>query len=89
MIASAFPGFNYSELLNFDVRDQVFWFRQAQKKLIQDQIKAIQACRFAQANDSAYQEIMTGLQNQINALEFGEEKVVKESWSELRAMGRG
>jgi len=41
------------------------------------------------ANDSAYQEVMTGLQSQINALEFGEEKVVKENWKELKKIGKG
>jgi hypothetical protein len=41
------------------------------------------------ANDNDYQEIMTGLQNQINAIEFGEEKIMNESWSELKKMGRG
>jgi hypothetical protein len=56
---------------------------------MQNQIKAIQAARLAQAKDSDYQEMMTGLQNQINALEFGEEKVIKESWSELKKLRRG
>jgi hypothetical protein len=75
--------------LNFDVRDLAFWFKEAQKKLLQNQIKAIQAARYAQANNSDYQEIMTGLQSQISKIEFGEEKVVKENWNELRKMKRG
>jgi len=52
-------------------------------------MKAIQAARLAQAQDNDYQEAMTGLQSQIAKLEFGEEKIVEESWSELRKAGRG
>jgi hypothetical protein len=51
-------------------------------------MKAIQAARLAQVQDSGYQEIMTGLQNQINALEFGEDKAIRENWSELKKIGR-
>jgi hypothetical protein len=52
-------------------------------------MKAIQAVRLAQAQDSDYQEVMSGLQSQIAKLEFGEEKMVKESWSELKKIRRG
>jgi len=52
-------------------------------------MKSIQAARLAQAQDSDYQKVMTGLQGQINMLEFGEEKIVEESWNELKKMNKG
>ncbi len=72
-----------------DIRDLMFWHREARKKKIRDQMSAIYACRLAMAKDSAYQEVMSDLQKQINVLEFGENKIVKESWSELKKMRRG
>jgi hypothetical protein len=72
-----------------DVRDLMFWYREARKKAIRDQMSAIYACRLSMAKDNAYQEAMLELQKQINVLEFGENKVVAESWNELKKIGRG
>lgn len=72
-----------------DIRDLVFWHREAQKKLIQDRMSAIQACRLAMAKDTSYSEIMNGLQIQLAELEYGKDKVIKESWKALKIMGRG
>jgi len=41
------------------------------------------------AKDNAYSEIMNGLQSQLNELEVGKEKIIKESWKELKVMRRG
>jgi hypothetical protein len=72
-----------------DVRDLVFWHKEAQKKLIRDRMSTIQACRLAFAKDNAYSEMMNSLQRQLNELEFGKERVVNESWKALKIMGRG
>ncbi|NCC60056.1 MAG: hypothetical protein EOM12_03770 [Verrucomicrobiae bacterium] len=90
MIASAFPGqFGYTELLNLDLRDLMFWFRQAQKKMVQDQLKRIQAARLAMAENSSYERVCNDLEIQIHELEHGKEKVVQDNWDFLREKGRG
>jgi len=70
-----------------DVRDLVFWHGEAEKKSIRDRMSTIQACRLAMAQDSAYSEIMNGLQSQLNELEFGKDKVINENWRALRIIG--
>jgi len=81
--------FKYRELLNLDVRDLAFWSREAQKKLLLDQIKAIQAARFAMAKDAAYQEIMTDLQRKIIEVDLGPINATRENWNSLKEIGRG
>jgi hypothetical protein len=71
------------------VRDLAFWEREAQKRIIQNRMSAIQACRLATAKDSAYQNVMSDLQRSLAKIEHGEEVVIKESWKALKIMKRG
>ena len=38
MIWSQFPGFTYHELLNLDLRDEAFWFDEADKKKFREDL---------------------------------------------------
>jgi hypothetical protein len=52
-------------------------------------MREIQSARLAMASDNAYQDIMTELSSQLNEIEVGKEKIINESWSELKKIGRG
>jgi len=65
-----------------------FWFKQAQKKLITEQIKNIQATRLAMAKDSDYEKAINTYESQLRELELGKEHIVKESWDDLKLMGK-
>lgn len=73
-----------------DVRDLAFWFREAQKKLVSDQIKAINAARLAMdAEGREYQRVNEELQTQLKKIDKGEDRAVLENWEELRAREKG
>lgn len=57
--------------------------------MIQNRMREIQSARLAMASDNAYQDIMTELSSQLNEIEVGKEKIINESWSELKKIGRG
>lgn len=89
VIVSAFPGqFGYKELINLDIRDTMFWYKEAQKKLVQDQIKRISACRMAMVKDNDYQNIISELERQLRELEMGKNKLIKSNWDSLKLIGR-
>lgn len=67
----------------------MFWFRQAQVKLIQDQMKRIQAARLAMAEDSAYQRIISDFESQCRQVEYGKDAVIQDNWEFLKAKGKG
>ena len=86
-IASAFPGlFRYRDLLNIDVRDLMFWQREAKVKNISDYIKQIQAVRIGMANQEGYSRIIGELEMQLQSLKVGREEVVKKNWDDLKLM---
>lgn len=90
MIASAFPGqLDYIELLNMDVRDLRFWFIEAQKKLVQDQMKRIQAARMAMAENTAYSKILSEFERQLHSLSPDGEDRIRENWQDLKQRGKG
>lgn len=66
----------------------MFWFKKAQKKLVEDQIKRIQAARLAMAETNDYSKAVSDLESQLKQLEFGKEKVIKENWNDLMSMSR-
>lgn len=72
--------------MNLDIRDLAFWFREAQKKLIREQLKAIQAARLAVAGNNDYKMVTTELEKQLRELDLGKKKVIKENWEELKLM---
>lgn len=75
-------------MLNLDIREASFWFKQAQKKLITEQIKNIQATRIAMSKDNDYEKAIGIYENQLREIELGKEYIVKESWDELKLMGK-
>lgn len=89
-IAAAFPGqFTYIELLNLDVRDLVIWWRKAQKYLIELQLKNIQAARMAMVDNSAYCEVISALEMEIDILHRGRDEIIKDNWNDLKLIGKG
>jgi len=66
----------------------MFWFKKAQKKLVEDQIKRIQAARLAMAETNDYSKVVSSLENDLRSLEFGKDKVIKENWKDLMNMSR-
>ena len=67
----------------------MFWFRQSQVKMIQDQMKRIQAARLAMAESTDYERILNDLDSQTREVEQGKRKVVEDNWEFLRSRGKG
>ncbi len=75
-------------MLNLDIREASFWFKQAQKKLVTEQLKNIQATRIAMARDSDYEKAVGAYESQLREIELGKEHIIKESWDDLKLMGK-
>lgn len=71
-----------------DIRDFQFWTKQAQKKLIIDQIKNIQACRLAMDEGKHYNDALSEYQAQLRELEVEKEVIIKENWNDLKMLRR-
>jgi hypothetical protein len=65
-----------------------FWFKEAQKKLITDQMKAILAARLSVAQDKDYQMMMAEYDRQLRELALGKDSVVASNWDDLKLMKR-
>lgn len=72
-----------------DVRDVAFWKIQAQKKMLEDQIKRLQAARSSVALDADYAGILGDLTEQLREIEHGTETVVRQNWQDLKRIGGG
>jgi hypothetical protein len=70
-----------------DVRDLALWTRSAQKKLLYDQLRHIQAVRVGGATEEGYAQIMNDIQQQIRTLD-GQDNIAK-AWEELKLMRKG
>jgi hypothetical protein len=69
-----------------DIRDLEIWYREAQRFLVETQIKRIHAARLAWADNAGYNVVMGGLNSQLAKLSG--ENTVKRNWEELKAMRR-
>lgn len=75
-------------MLNLDVRDLEFWHKEAQKKEIRGHVRAIQAVRVGMMEHYSYAKIIEELKMQIRVIDQGKEKIVKNSWTDLKKIGR-
>jgi len=75
-------------LLNLDIRDLTFWFKEAQKELVKRQLKAIQASRLAMANNDEFQRANSELERQLMELNIGKKDIIQENWKDLRILGK-
>jgi len=69
-----------------DIRDLEIWYKEAQRFLVETQIKRIHAARLAFADSAGYNAVMGGLNFQLAKLSG--ENTVKRNWEELKAMRR-
>jgi len=65
-----------------------FWFKEAQKKLVEDQLKAIQASRLGMVQDKDYQMAIAEYDRQLKELKLGKDKIVESNWDDLKLMRR-
>ncbi len=72
-----------------DIRDQRFWFREARKKDLRDEIRMMQSARIAMAEGKDYERIVHKLHLELKKISFGEKEVYSEGWSSLRAIDKG
>lgn len=79
--------FGYIGLLNMDARDQAFWLRAARRKILFDQLRAIQAVRAGQMTDEGYLQTLDELKEQVLALDGKD--TVANNWEELKLKRRG
>lgn len=68
-----------------DVRDLAFWSREAQKKLVGEQMKLIQAVRIGMAQDGDYERIIAEMDGQMNDIEGNPQC----DWEYFRSRGKG
>jgi len=62
---------------------------EAQKKLVRDQMKHIQAARLAMADNASYSNVIAQLEMTLKEIEFGKERAAMESWGFLKKLKRG
>lgn len=65
----------------------MFWYKQAQKKLIQDQIKNVTAARLAFAKDTDYRKVVSGLEMQLAQVDGNKDDMVRQNWKDLKMIG--
>ena len=79
--------FGYVELLNMDARDLAYWAREARRKILFDQIRAIQAVRAGMADEVFYNRKITELRYQISDVDHSE--TIRDNWKELKRKRKG
>jgi hypothetical protein len=84
LVASAFSCFSYRQLLNLDVRDLMFWGKEAEKRNIKGQLDMIYAVRIGMADENGFSTNVYMLENKLKELEIGKEEMVKRNWEELK-----
>lgn len=87
-IAAAFPGqFAIEELLGMDIRELAWWARQATRRVLENQMRALQAARASMLEAGAYTRITAEMEMRLRRLKLGSEEATREGWEELKAMG--
>lgn len=71
-----------------DIRDLVFWGKEAQRKVILGQMRAIQAARVAMDPGNGYRAAIKDLEGQLYSLDAGRSNVVRHAWETLKRIGR-
>jgi hypothetical protein len=61
-----------------------FWDREAKKKELLAQMKALQASRIAGAKEESYSMVYSRIENEYKKLLFGEKDFYRSSWKELK-----
>jgi len=54
--------------------------------MLVEQLKSMQAARLAMADKTGYSRAYSFLENQLNILNHGKEKVARQGWDYLRAI---
>ncbi len=84
---SAFPGFSYGELLNFDYRELVYWFKQSLIKKQEGRIEDAQIARLANVDNKAYRQFVSTQMERLRMIKGGR-AAVDENWEDLKREGR-
>jgi hypothetical protein len=71
-----------------DIRDMMFWCREAEIKRIKEQLNMIYAVRLGFAEEVAYSSNIALLENQLNILEGKQQNIIRENWKDLKSIGR-
>ena len=76
--------FTYSELLNLDYRDLIFWFRQAEKYKTEQLIERINVVRSANLDKDGYTRIINECKSKLADMQLPEKQRIKEVFNELK-----
>jgi len=80
--------FDYLTLINLDIRDLKFWYKEAQILKIRRQIRDTQCVRAAQLKSEDYKMTVNQLNEQIGNIIDGKEQTVGRNLDDLKLIHR-
>ena len=86
-----FPGqFPGKELYNLDIRDELFFVKEARKKQIRREAILLNSVRLASLGDRAsFATKIYDLERELIELEGISDEVTQKNWEDLKIKGRG
>jgi len=77
-------------LLNLDIRDLIYWTREAKKKRIINQIDQLNSVRIStNASNEDYMRLINNLESRLYQAEGVLNKLVQQNWENLKIKKRG